>query len=197
MAKEGFVIPNITFKARVRDESIPGPNPFTWKDVTTYDLFKGKRVVLFALPGAFTPTCSSTHVPGYNAKYDEILSLGIDEVYCLSVNDAFVMRQWGIHLGLETDEVSTTNPLNPGNFKKVKFIPDGAVNFTRALGYTTKWDENRGFGERSWRYSAVINDLVIEKIFVEGGGVVQDSGPDPFEVSDADTIVAYLKSVKK
>eukprot|EP01035_Chromulina_nebulosa_P017409 gene17409-22958_t len=195
-ATVGDKIPLVTFKARVRDDTLPGPNPFKWKDVTTYDLFKGKRVVLFALPGAFTPTCSSTHVPGYDAKYDEIRSYGIDDVYCLSVNDAFVMRQWGIHQKLETEEKDASNPLNPGNFKKVKFIPDGAGLFTKALGFLTLWDTNRGFGERSWRYSAVINDLVIEKIFVEGGGVVQNSEADPFEVSDADTIVNYLKTKK-
>lgn len=106
------------------------------------------------------------------------------------------MRQWGIHLGLATEDKDTSNPLNPGNFKKVKLIPDGAVNFTNGMGYTCKWDKERGFGERSWRYSAVINDNVIEKIWVEGGGVVQDSGPDPYEVSDAETLLRYLQSKK-
>ena len=95
--KEGDLVPEVTFKARVRDESIPGPNPFTWKDVKSSDLFKGKRAVVFALPGAFTPTCSSTHLPGYEEKYEAIKAAGVDEIYCLSVNDAFVMRQWGIH----------------------------------------------------------------------------------------------------
>ena len=86
----------VTFKCRVRDDSIGGDNPFTWKDVKTEDLMKGKRVVLFALPGAFTPTCSSTHLPGYEKHYEAIKACGIDEIYCLSVNDAFVMRQWGL-----------------------------------------------------------------------------------------------------
>lgn len=108
------------------------------------------------------------------------------------------MRQWGIHLGLElAANDDHTNPLNPGNFKRVKFIPDGNLDFTNGMGLTCKWDTNRGFGERSWRYSAVINDNVIEKIFIEGGEVVQNSGPDPFEVSDVDTMVSYLQSVKK
>jgi len=98
MLKEGDTVPEVVFKARVRYEALGGPNPFEWKDVTTSDLFKGKRVVLFALPGAFTPTCSSTHVPGYERNYEAIKAAGIDEIYCLSVNDAFVMRQWGIHL---------------------------------------------------------------------------------------------------
>lgn len=195
LAKEGSSVPSVVFKARIRDESIGGPNPFTWKDVSTDDLFKGKRVVLFALPGAFTPTCSSTHVPGYEQQYDNIKALGIDEVYCLSVNDAFVMRQWGINLGLEKEDSDSSNPLNPGNFKKVKLIPDGACLFTRGMGASCVWDTERGFGERSWRYSTVINDLVIEKIFCEGGDVVPNSGPDPFEVSDANTMVAYLKSI--
>jgi len=113
------VVPSVTFKARVRDEKIGGTNPFTWKDVTTIDLFKGKRVVLFSLPGAFTPTCSSTHLPGYEKNYEAIKALGIDEVYCLSVNDAFVMRQWGLHQGLPEEKTSTANPFNPGNFQKV------------------------------------------------------------------------------
>jgi len=98
--KEGDKVPSVTFKTRTRVEvDDPDENPFDWKDVSTDDLFKGKRVVVFALPGAFTPTCSSTHLPGYEDAYDDILKLGIDEVYCLSVNDAFVMRQWGIHQG--------------------------------------------------------------------------------------------------
>lgn len=96
--KEGDKVPNVTFQTRTRiavDD--PDDNPFDWKAVTTLDLFQGKRVVVFALPGAFTPTCSSTHLPGYQDKYDEIRKLGVDEVYCLSVNDAFVMRQWGLN----------------------------------------------------------------------------------------------------
>mmetsp|Transcript_23914 Transcript_23914/g.32753 ORF Transcript_23914/g.32753 Transcript_23914/m.32753 type:complete len:214 (-) Transcript_23914:75-716(-) len=193
----GEVVPTITFKARVRDEAIGGPNPFTWKDVTTLDLFKGKRVVLFALPGAFTPTCSSSHVPGYEKNYEKLKSLGIDEVYCLSVNDAFVMRQWGISLKLEKEDSIADNPLNPGNFKKVKLIPDGAANFTRAMGFSCIWDTERGFGERSWRYSVVIKDMKVEKIFIEDGEVHQNSVADPFLVSDCDTMLTYLQESKK
>ena len=120
VAKEGDDVPQVVFKARVRDEKIGGENPFDWKDVTKDDLFKGKRVVLFALPGAFTPTCSSSHLPGYEEKYDEIKASGVDEIYCLSVNDAFVMRQWGLHQKLEEEGSDASNPLNPGNFKKVR-----------------------------------------------------------------------------
>jgi thioredoxin-dependent peroxiredoxin len=165
--KEGDAIPNVVFKARVRDEKIGGPNPFTWKDVKSADLFKGKRAVIFSLPGAFTPTCSSTHLPGYEKAYEEIKSYGIDDIYCLSVNDAFVMRQWGLHQGLPEEKTSTQNPLNPGNFQKVKLLPDGACLFTRGMGMSSTWDSERGFGERSWRYSAVFNDMKIEKLFVE------------------------------
>ena len=96
--KEGSTVPNVVFKTRVRIDA-QVENPFDWKDVTSADYFKGKRVVVFSLPGAFTPTCSSTHLPGYEAAYEEMKSLGVDEVYCLSVNDAFVMRQWGLHQG--------------------------------------------------------------------------------------------------
>ncbi len=166
-AKEGDILPNVIFKSRVRDNKIEGPNPFKWKDVTTDDLFKGKRVVLFSLPGAFTPTCSSSHLPNYEKKYEEIRALNIDEVYCLSVNDAFVMRQWGLHQKLPEEFESHDNPLNPGNFKNVKLIPDGACLFTRGMGMSCLWDTERGFGERSWRYSAVVNDGKIEKLFVE------------------------------
>jgi len=184
---EGSTVPNVTFKTRTRIES-DEENPFDWKDLTSEDLFKGKRVVIFSLPGAFTPTCSNTHLPGYQAKYEEIKALNVDEIYCLSVNDAFVMRQWGLHQGLEEDKT-------PGSlgFTKVKLLPDGACHFTRGMGMSCMWDSERGFGERSWRYSAVINDMVVEKIFIEGGAITQNSGPDPFEVSDADTMLAYLQ----
>ncbi|EKX33561.1 hypothetical protein GUITHDRAFT_90703 [Guillardia theta CCMP2712] len=190
--KEGDSVPSVTFKCRVRDESIGGENPFTWKDVKTEDLCKGKRVVIFALPGAFTPTCSSTHLPGYEKHYEAIKAAGVDDIYCLSVNDAFVMRQWGLKQGCEEESKDASNPLNPGNFKKVKLLPDGACLFTRGMGMSCTWDSERGFGERSWRYSMVVKDMKIEKIFIEGGAIVQNSGPDPFEVSDADTMLKYL-----
>lgn len=184
---EGATVPSVTFKTRVRIES-EDENPFDWKDVTSEDYFAGKRTIVFSLPGAFTPTCSSTHLPGYEAAYEEIKSLGIDEVYCLSVNDAFVMRQWGLHQGLEEDKTIGAN-----GFKNVKLIPDGACHFTRGMGMSCVWDSERGFGERSWRYAAIINDMKVEKLFIEPN-FEQNSGPDPFEVSDAKTMVEYLKS---
>jgi len=185
--KETDSVPQVEFLTRTRTET-----DFDWKVLTSNDYFEGKRVALFSLPGAFTPTCSATHLPGYEDCYEDMKALGIDEVYCLSVNDAFVMRQWGLHQGLEEDKT-------PGSlgFEKVKLIPDGAAAFTRGMGMSTVWDSERGFGERSWRYSAVINDGTIEKMFVEGLGPLENSAEDPFEVSDADTMLKYLKSSKK
>lgn len=173
---EGSKVPQVTFKTRVRDESVGGPNPYRWQDVTSDELFSGKRIVVFALPGAFTPTCSSTHAPGFEAKYDELIAAGIDEVYCLSVNDAFVMKQWADNLGV----------------KKVQMLPDGNADFTRGMGMLVD-KSNLGFGDRSWRYSMVVKDGVIEKMYVEPG-ISHVCSTDPFEVSDADTILAYLKS---
>jgi peroxiredoxin len=177
---EGRKLPDITFKTRVRDESVGGPNPFRWQDKTTADFFKGKRVAVFSLPGAFTPTCSSKQCPSYDAAYDDFKKLGIDEVYCISVNDAFVMFQWGKNL----------------NLKNVTLIPDGSGNFTRRMGMLINKD-HLGFGMRSWRYSMVVNDGVIEKWFEEPGINDNGSDQDPYEVTDPDTMLAYLKSVKK
>jgi thioredoxin-dependent peroxiredoxin len=187
--KEGDKVPDVVFKTRVRIDA-DVDNPFDWLDRSSRDYFAGKRTVVFALPGAFTPTCSASHLPGYNDVYQQMKDLGIDEIYCLSVNDAFVMRQWGLHQGLEEDKT-------PGSlgFTAVKLIPDGAALFTRGMGMSTVWDTERGFGERSWRYSMVVNDMVIEKMFLEDGKITQNSGPDPFEVSDATTMMNYLKMV--
>lgn len=171
-------VPSVVFKTRVRDESVEGPNPFRWEDRTTQDIFGGKRVVVFSLPGAFTPTCSSTHLPRYEELYDEIKAQGVDEVICISVNDAFVMFQWGQQQGA----------------KNVFLLPDGNGEFTRKMGMLVD-KSNLGFGMRSWRYSMVVNDGAIEKIFVEPD--FGDNCPtDPFEVSDAETMLAYLKEVK-
>ncbi|MGI9319629.1 MAG: redoxin family protein, partial [bacterium] len=92
-------LPDVVFKTRVYDDTVDGPNPYRWRDQTTTEIFGGKRVALFALPGAFTPTCSSTHLPRYEELYDEFQKAGIDEIICVSVNDAFVMFQWSKHLG--------------------------------------------------------------------------------------------------
>jgi peroxiredoxin (alkyl hydroperoxide reductase subunit C) len=187
---KGDLIPNVLFKMRIRVGKV-GQNPFEWKNIYTQDLFKNKRCVLFSLPGAFTPVCSSNHLPGYEKLYEKIKEHNIDEVYCLSVNDAFVMRKWGLDQGLEEDK--TIGSLH--NFKKVKLIPDGACLFTRGMGMNCSWTTERGFGERSWRYSAVINNMKIEKIFVEQP-FKNNSEDDPFKVSDADTMLKYLSSKK-
>jgi peroxiredoxin len=187
MIKEGSKLPNVTFKTRVRvDKNLE--NPFEWKDMTTSDYFKDKKCILFALPGAFTPTCSSQHLPGYKKMYQKFIDLGIDEVYCLSVNDAFVMRRWGIDQGLEEDKT-------PGSlgFKTIKLISDGTAEFTQKMGMSCFWSSERGFGERSWRYSAYIDNCIIKKLFVEQP-FIQNSEPDPFEVSDAETMMNYLKN---
>ncbi|MHB1163031.1 MAG: redoxin family protein [Minisyncoccota bacterium] len=177
--EEGTRVPETVFKTRVRDESIIDENPYRWQDVSAKEVFDGKKVVVFGLPGAFTPTCSSTHLPGFEGKYDEFKALGIDEIYCLSVNDAFVMKQWADKLGV----------------KNVKMLPDGNGDFTRGMGMLVK-KENLGFGERSWRYSMLVEDGVITKLFIEPG--ISDNCPDdPSEMSDAGPMLAYLKENAK
>ena len=168
-------VPDVTFKTRVRDESVPGPNPFRWQDQTTQEIFGGKKVVVFSLPGAFTPTCSSNHLPRYEELYEDFKAQGVDRIICVSVNDAFVMFQWGKQVGA----------------KNVFLLPDGNGEFTRKMGMLVD-KSNLGFGMRSWRYSMLVNDCQIEKMFVEPN--FGDNCPtDPFEVSDADTMLAYLK----
>ena len=182
---EGMILPGIIFKTRTRIEN-DSDNPFIWKDLSTQDLFSGKKCILFSLPGAFTPTCSTSHLPKYEELYDNFKNLGIDEIYCLSVNDAFVMRKWGLDQGLTED-------ITPGSmgFTKVKLIPDGACLFTKAVGMNCTWDSERGFGERSWRYSALIDDCCVKKVFIEEP-FVQNSENDPYNVSDAETMLNYL-----
>jgi peroxiredoxin len=177
---EGRILPDVMFRTRVRDESIGGSNPFRWQDRSTNDLFGGKRTVVFSLPGAFTPTCSSKQCPSFELAYEEIKKFGVDEVYCISVNDAFVMFQWGKGLGL----------------KNIKLIPDGSGHFTRRMGMLIN-KEHLGFGYRSWRYSMVTNNGVVEKWFEEPG--INDTGvdADPYEVTDPETMLTYLRSAKR
>ena len=171
-------VPDVVFKTRVRDESVGGSNPYRWQDLTTQDIFAGKKVVVFSLPGAFTPTCSSNHLPRYEELYEEFKAQGVDQIICISVNDAFVMFQWGQKIGA----------------KNVFLLPDGNGEFTRKMGMLVD-KSNLGFGLRSWRYSMLVGDGKIEKIFVEPD--FADNCPtDPFEVSDADTMLAYLKGTE-
>ncbi|PIE08485.1 MAG: peroxiredoxin [Rhodobacterales bacterium] len=175
---KGVRVPDVTFKTRVRDESVGGPNPFRWQDMTTDDYFKGKRVVLFSLPGAFTPTCSTYQLPGYENGAKEFYDLGIDEIYCMSVNDSFVMNKWA--QGQE--------------LRNVKVIPDGSGEFTRKIGMLVD-KSNLGFGMRSWRYAAVVKDGVIEAWFEEPGRE-DNHGEDPYGESSPETVLAWLKQAK-
>lgn len=177
--REGICVPKTTFKTRVRDESIGGDNPFKWQDLTTKEIFLGNRVVVFSLPGAFTPTCSTFQVPGFEQNYDAIREMGIDEVYVISVNDTFVMRKWML------DQ----------NVCKVKFIPDGNGEFTRQIGMLVD-KSNLGFGSRSWRYAMVVNNGVIEKWFEEPGR--EDNGEsDPYGETSPENVMEYLSGRHK
>jgi len=157
----GTKVPSVEFKIRQGHE---------WATKTTDDYFKGKKVVLFALPGAFTPTCSSTHLPRYNDLVDTFKSNGIDDVICLSVNDTFVMNSW------KTDQSA----------EHITMLPDGNGEFTDKLGFLVD-KSDIGFGKRTWRYSMLVNDGEIEKMFIES-----DVPGDPFNVSDAVTMLKHI-----
>lgn len=161
--REGQRVPQAVFRVRENNE---------WRSVTTDELFSGKTVVVFSLPGAFTPTCSSTHLPRYNELAPAFRANGVDDILCVSVNDTFVMNEWA------KDQESD----------KVTLIPDGNGEFTEGMGMLVD-KSDLGFGKRSWRYSMLVRDGVIEKMFIEP----QKPG-DPFEVSDADTMLAYINA---
>jgi len=170
----GRKLPDVTFKTRVRDESVGGPNPYRWADRTTADYFKGKRVVLFSLPGAFTPTCSTYQLPDFEKLFPEFRARGIDAIYCISVNDAFVMNAWGRQQGLEN----------------VQLIPDGSGAFTRGMGMLVCKD-NLGFGMRSWRYAAVVDDGVVDAWFEEPG-YADNCETDPYGESSPQNVLEKL-----
>ncbi len=158
---EGKRVPNVTFKTQTDHQ---------WKDVTSGDLFKGKTVVVFSLPGAYTPTCSSAHLPRYNELANVFKANGVDDIVCLSVNDAFVMNEWK----------------NDQEAENITVIPDGNGDFTSGMGLLV--DKSAiGLGKRSWRYSMLVKDGVIQKMFIE-----PEKDGDPFEVSDADTMLKYI-----
>jgi len=159
--REGRKVPNVTFRTRVGAD---------WRNVTTDDIFAGKRVAVFSLPGAFTPTCSSSHVPRFNQLAPVFRKHGVDEIVCISVNDAFVMNEWKKSQDAEN----------------ITFLPDGNGEFTDKMGLLVSKDD-LGFGRRSWRYSMLVKDGVIEKMFIE-----PEKPGDPFEVSDADSMLAWL-----
>ena len=172
----GQKLPDVTFRTRVRDDSIEGPNPFRWQDVTTADYFAGKRVVLFSLPGAFTPTCSTYQLPGFENGFEDFKNEGVDEIYCMSVNDSFVMNKWAEAQGI----------------KNVKVIPDGSGEFTRKVGMLVAKD-NLGFGMRSWRYAAIVKDGVVEAWFEEPGRD-DNHAEDPYGVSSPENLLKHLKA---
>jgi glutaredoxin-like protein len=161
--KEGQHVPNVTFRTRQNND---------WVDITTDDLFTGKTVIVFSLPGAFTPTCSSTHLPGYNELAGVFKANGVDDIVCLSVNDAFVMNEWAKDQSAEN----------------VKLIPDGNGEFTDGMGLLVD-KSDLGFGKRSWRYSMLVKNGVVDKMFIE-----PEEPGDPFKVSDADTMLQYINS---
>jgi peroxiredoxin/glutaredoxin len=159
--REGQRVPEVTFRVRENE---------AWKTISTQDLFAGKNVVVFSLPGAFTPTCSASHVPRYDELAPVFRSLGVDAILCVSVNDTFVMNAW------QKDQQA----------ENVIFVPDGNGEFTEKMGMLVEKDD-LGFGKRSWRYSMLVRDGVIEKQFIE-----PEVEGDPYEVSDADTMLRYL-----
>lgn len=176
--REGTTVPFTLFNVRVRNDELGGDNPFEWKVFTTDDYFKDKRVVVFSLPGAFTPTCSTYQLPGFEDKYWTIRKdLGLDEIYVISVNDTFVMRKW----------------LQDQYIKNVKFIPDGNGEFTDALGMLVD-KSNLGFGHRSWRYAMVVNNGVIEKWFEEPG-MTDNCEDDPYGETSPENVMKYLTNV--
>ena len=171
----GSVVPAVVFKTRVRDESIEGPNPFRWQDVNSYDLFGNKRVIVFSLPGAFTPTCDTYQLPGFELAFDRFnQEHGIDEIYCISVNDSFVMNCWA----------------KSQDIKNVKIIPDGNGEFTNKMRMLVQ-KENLGFGDRSWRYAMIVNNGQIEAWFEEPG-FKHNAEDDPYGETSPETILAYL-----
>jgi len=174
--KQGDLLPDVTFRTRVRDESIAGPNPYRWQDMTTADYFRGKRAVLFSLPGAFTPTCSTYQLPGFEKAAAEMTELGIDAIYCLSVNDSFVMNQWA----------------KSQNLQHVGVIPDGSGEFTEKVGMLVRKD-NLGFGARSWRYAAIVNDGRVEAWFEEPGRM-DDCPEDPYGASAPEAVLDWLRA---
>lgn len=169
-------VPDATFHTRVRNAALGGPNPFEWKTLTSDDVFAGRRVVLFALPGAFTPACSDSHLPGYERLHDALLAEGVDKVVCLAVNDAFVMHQWALLRGIE----------------KVFMLPDGNGEFTRKMGMLVERTDH-GMGMRSWRYSMLVTDRLIDKLFIEPGFKDNPAGV-PLDVSGAETMLEYLRT---
>ncbi len=173
----GRMVPDVILKVRERDGTISSDNPYRWADLSTGDLFANGCNVVFGLPGAFTPTCTSEQCPAFESQYAALRAAGADEVYCIAVNDAFVMHRWGQMLKLD----------------KVKLLPDGSGDFTRRLGMLID-KSHLGFGYRSWRYAMVIQDGKIVAWFEEPGINDAGSDDDPYGVSSPDNVLNWLQS---
>ena len=150
-----------------------------WVLKRTQDIFNDKEVVVFGLPGAFTPTCSAFQLPKFEDLYDEFKDLGIDEVYCTSVNDSFVMNAWFEQQGIT----------------KVKALPDGNGDFAKSVNMINDFT-NRGFGMRSWRYCMYVKNAEIKVRYTEWGEPEACPIQDPFEVSNAEKMIEALKQMK-
>ena len=170
MRKEQYQVPQVEFVFRENSEFVTR---------TSADLFDGKRVVIFSLPGAFTPTCSAYQLPGFEERFEEFVQLGIDAIYCISVNDGFVMNAWAKDQGIE----------------KVTLIPDGNAYFTRSMGQLVL-KSNLGFGERSWRYAAVVDNGIIEKLFEEPGRS-DNAADDPYGETTPEAVLEYVRTTVK
>lgn len=178
MSKIGTTVPDVEWKTRVRDDTIEGDNPFRWQNVYTKDVFAGKRVVVFSLPGAFTPTCSTMQLPGFEENAQKFKDAGIDDIYCISVNDSFVMNRWA-------------QTVIDGGLQNVKVIPDGNNHFTKAMGMSVD-KEHLGFGDRSWRYAMVVDDGVITHWFEEEGLNNTGRDNDPYEFTSPEYLLSKL-----
>lgn len=167
MRKEGYEVPQVEFIFRESGEFVTRKSS---------ELFDNKRVVIFSLPGAFTPTCSAYQLPGFEENYGAFRDLGIDSIYCISVNDAFTMNAWA----------------QDQNIQNVQLIPDGNAYFTRSMGQLVA-KTNLGFGQRSWRYAAVVTDGIIERLFEEPGKC-DNADSDPYEVTTPENVLNYIRT---
>lgn len=175
--KTGVCVPSVTFKTRVGDtppEAGGCPIGGVWKDVTSADVFSGKKVVVFSLPGAFTPTCSTYQLPGFEENFSKFQEMGVSDIYCISVNDSFVMNAWADQLGI----------------KNVKVLSDGNGEFTRQIGMLVE-KSNLGFGYRSWRYAMVVDNGEVEAWFEEPGRR-DNADSDPYGETSPDNVMAHL-----
>ena len=179
----GWGLPDTTFYMHEMEEgfeggcAIDGSAGFKWVIKRAQDLFADKKVVIFGLPGAFTPTCTNSQLPGYDAMAEDFKALGVDEIWCTSVNDAFVMDKWKVELGVQN----------------VKMLPDGNGTFAEAMGMLVD-KSNLGFGKRSWRYAALIDNLEVKEMWVEDAWSSDLAATDPYGVSSPENVYTQVKA---